>query len=639
MEEQITYIGVPLTVLGVLPILFNIVKASVIRYRLSKSIPWEIRPFYSISADPANGNVMVYVPPLICAHVNLWPKDMEEDWPLSRSMRFKRWSHKAFHGLILDCRVWLIFKSMTGSEIKTWIKIFMFGLCPCLLISSTRRKRFFARLRGGNRARDTRFWGIRETYALRSSRRNVSKDFSPTNLFSTDRSKYLYTPWMMMALDCGLIIRHSHLEKGIDTRFTVSIDMAIEKRVPLAMKWRDFVLFALAIGIDPNTLDPRQENFLLSSYESNTKIFHGSKVGDDLFLDFLPKYKNNYSVQRVLAWFNIMSIERDDKISCLPLGHETMVQLDGDTFNAYGHGFDPQDCPDPFAAALSWFFYDERVSEKHRPLPVSQRMLEMRDRSLIFLNALERQGILEQLVLSMFKKPLDVDDPTRKDTDEEVNPGLRVLNRLRTEMSRSDHLRSRSTLKIYERLRSLKDRVGNSKGPFMRLKFSEEDIKSLHESCPPALEFFEGYVYCSAEEEERDVLRSLWPHDEIMNLRSSFDPFSKQPAPEKVKLLSSPKNMGNEAHETSELDKMTLLAHILLATSRWGNTARQTWKVNVEFKFLLDKLREAKDREVAGVILPHLFKISEKGIYTAPSDAKMLSGLLGDGESRIVYLF
>lgn len=70
--DQITYIGVPLTVAGVIPLLWNMGKALWIRRKLLKSISPELRDYYSLIADPAAGTVTVVARTPRLALPGLW---------------------------------------------------------------------------------------------------------------------------------------------------------------------------------------------------------------------------------------------------------------------------------------------------------------------------------------------------------------------------------------------------------------------------------------------------------------------------------------------------------------------------------------------------------------------------------------
>ena len=61
LRFQITFIGIPLAVLGVMPLLWNMVKAFVIHNRLSASLPSKARKYFSLTMDPASGTVSVSI--------------------------------------------------------------------------------------------------------------------------------------------------------------------------------------------------------------------------------------------------------------------------------------------------------------------------------------------------------------------------------------------------------------------------------------------------------------------------------------------------------------------------------------------------------------------------------------------------
>ena len=58
---EITYIGIPLAVLGVMPLLWNMVKSFIILFRLLSSLSIQERKDYSLIMDPAAGSVSVGV--------------------------------------------------------------------------------------------------------------------------------------------------------------------------------------------------------------------------------------------------------------------------------------------------------------------------------------------------------------------------------------------------------------------------------------------------------------------------------------------------------------------------------------------------------------------------------------------------
>ncbi|KAK7631956.1 hypothetical protein IWX47DRAFT_908971 [Phyllosticta citricarpa] len=93
--DLITYIGVPLTVLGLLPIFWNIFLSLLIRYRLSASIPSEFRHFFDLIADPANGDVILTFRIPLCNNPGLWPAERPpQPEPVRKLLQL--WRHKVF---------------------------------------------------------------------------------------------------------------------------------------------------------------------------------------------------------------------------------------------------------------------------------------------------------------------------------------------------------------------------------------------------------------------------------------------------------------------------------------------------------------------------------------------------------------
>ncbi|KAM0800314.1 hypothetical protein BDR22DRAFT_963277 [Usnea florida] len=95
--DIITYIGVPLAVLGVMPLLWNMVKSFIIRYRLQYrwqySFPKDARKHYSFIMDPAAGTVTVGVdaPQLEFGNIlrsSLWRSN--QSFPFGRGFLYNR---------------------------------------------------------------------------------------------------------------------------------------------------------------------------------------------------------------------------------------------------------------------------------------------------------------------------------------------------------------------------------------------------------------------------------------------------------------------------------------------------------------------------------------------------------------------
>jgi hypothetical protein len=69
-------------------------------------------------------------------------------------------------------------------------------------------------------------------------------------------------------------------------------------------------------------------------------------------------------------------------------------------------GKDPQNCEDPFATACRWMLYLRRHrSTTGESIPVSQQMLEFRERALCYLRLLDRRGELRKKLQSLVQTP------------------------------------------------------------------------------------------------------------------------------------------------------------------------------------------------------------------------------------------
>lgn len=90
---QITYNGIPLAVLGVMPLLWNMVKGSIIRYRLLSSLSKRERKDYSLIMDPAAGSVSVGVDTPKLHFEILWRS-------LSPAFPSARWVSQCQNGLL-----------------------------------------------------------------------------------------------------------------------------------------------------------------------------------------------------------------------------------------------------------------------------------------------------------------------------------------------------------------------------------------------------------------------------------------------------------------------------------------------------------------------------------------------------------
>ncbi|KAK8156667.1 hypothetical protein BKA80DRAFT_312969 [Phyllosticta citrichinensis] len=380
--DLITYIGVPLTVLGILPILLNIAKALWIWYRLLQSLPRLLRPFYHLIIDPANGNVTVVARPLVCDHSGLWKK-VSVDTPLSfgRLEAFRHWCRRKYAALL------------HGQDVFEDIELQVIEDQPyeLPLFPPSRSKKVSIKPRA-----------IR----LRSG-------------------KLLRLPWMDVASAIGFgLERTTHPEA---MRFIVNSSLETKKPLPLPMKWSDFIWFSLAIGV--NAMDSalisnmRTPELPMMNVRRDATMMMLSKCDHDLHANLNPDdtiLELICSIRRALAWFEVMCFELGGQTYCRRLGNDTMP-LSEPFLRHFKH--EPQTFTDQLSAAATWISYNRlhlksledmnasknqhlentpRDTREQGALFVSQRLLEIQERSLCFLQELDKHGRPNGHLLSLF---------------------------------------------------------------------------------------------------------------------------------------------------------------------------------------------------------------------------------------------
>lgn len=232
---------------------------------------------------------------------------------------------------------------------------------------------------------------------------------------------------MSLVDHCGLVLKKSHHDEngdeedpsdGEESRFTVASDMRASDRTPLKMNWPQFVWLALALDI--SAYDPGWESgypCTLKNSENEPSIYLFYEE-DRLFAKFVLRGEPGYSLQRAFAWYNV----KLDGDRLLPLGHgeSAAVCLEsvtispelstcrlGKNLTSQGCsdaivGEEPQNCTNTLAAACSWMLYWRRQRlEFNELLPVSQHLLECRQRTLCHLKLLDTQNKLVTKVRSL----------------------------------------------------------------------------------------------------------------------------------------------------------------------------------------------------------------------------------------------
>ena len=663
-------------------------KAVWIRCKLSQSIPWEHRPFYSLIADPAAGTVTVVAQTPHLGQPGIWKTNVGPTKLPSAGWLSKHQRHKAFFRFIRA------FKSLLDL-FRSWD----------IVVSKT----FFHQLKKRMAHRrltwylenhsDRMFCELRLDPALKSSIHTEEL----TRPFYVQPPVLLYTTWMAVSLQCGFDVTMNDdfwsslkVQQPEEIRFVVDIDMNMEKPTPLAPKWPKFVLFALGIGANaygeglqltgPDSVGP---DFVDSHGRT---ILHASQVSDQWFIKFTDQgrvynsglsYTHQFSIRRALAWGNVMIVKRRESWFCWGLGQEGMAPLDSIEISsdlsswmilqansnippsgpepypgptelplyrppARITGDDPESHQDPLATAIMWLFYDDGCGTTEELLPISQRLQETRERGLCFLQQLDRIQSLESKVHKLLVVDSEQEKPSPARSEHEksttkIDVADQVLESLRKAFSSSAYLSKSSEL--YETLLRISEAFDKRDSPTARL------LVNLKESQSIKVKAFEAQIslletildrgpLVPESGDRREVLIDfglLAFNPMFKMLKSSYDPHDSGLATEKIEL-------GDNSDET------TLLAHILLSLANWEGSQREPWALD-DFAFLLvEQIRSTFEALLANhlprseykkavnsfkVVIDQGLKDAERGLYKAP--ALPLNDLLKKSE-RTVYL-
>ncbi|KAK8217875.1 hypothetical protein IWZ01DRAFT_523632 [Phyllosticta capitalensis] len=397
--NQITYIGIPLTVLGLMPIFWNIAKAFWIRFKLSRSIPWELRDYYNLITDPAAGTVTVVAP-------KLWIVDdfrnFFEFGKRSHTSSSKCGRHRVFHRLI-EAFTWRI-----STGLKAVIK-------P--LRSSPKGEDRSPSLEAATEE------GFEEDQiqdripALES----YSKMSPPLdNRIWAHPSSLLYRPWMTLAMSCNFEFQpqKSGEFENEETRFNVNIDWKIETPPRLKIGWTEFVFLASGFGANFFRFDPtkeEEENPLKSCLRDDMFLFHAS-YGGWIFQTHSGHW-HSFSIRTALAWYDLMLLEHDDGTrTCLSISTAEPAtpgifnpragcenELPG-IFSVFDSSL--EEILEPLSAAVTWMFYQNKCRELgDRFFPVNQQLQEARENVLWHFQTLKDEGRLEVEISATLAQP------------------------------------------------------------------------------------------------------------------------------------------------------------------------------------------------------------------------------------------
>lgn len=267
----------------------------------------------------------------------------------------------------------------------------------------------------------------------------------PFRSFKMPRRTLLGRTWMTLADRCALVLGSPEDDENAygtklerdeedEIRFSVESDTNANAPTPLRMDWAQFVWLSLALGVPPYnsewcdsypcTLKDIEGNALITLFESEGQFF----------ARLFTERNISYSLNRAFAWHNVI-LEREglwplgwQRKSHVPLnsvqispGLSTLLNTNEVERGASSvlRGKEAQDCEDPLASACRWMLYHRRYrSITGVSIPVSQQMMEFRERALCHLHLLDKKGQLEEKIRLLVRTALEPKDPVR--TSDEI---------------------------------------------------------------------------------------------------------------------------------------------------------------------------------------------------------------------------
>ncbi|KAK8254403.1 hypothetical protein HDK77DRAFT_661 [Phyllosticta capitalensis] len=275
--DVITYVGVPLTVAGLLPIVFNTMKIYTIRTRLLSSLPKQLLPSYKLFVDPSSGKQGSL-------------RDRSEDAAWSNL-----YGSFVFALPQLAPPLSIVFEVFLILYVYLYFIYFLLFVCHKPSLESLHEFEFAAFPRPDPHWPDL-----------------------TVKRFQLKPPLLLRRPWMELAAKCGF---------GLMPR------MRVRDTTPMAMSWKVFVLIALTISVDP--LDLRKEDLkftLKDRHSSNERQSSGleyiSNTSHEPADIMQVETKNgrwdvwivvgkalHHSVHQALAWSNTMCFSNGDRES------------------------------------------------------------------------------------------------------------------------------------------------------------------------------------------------------------------------------------------------------------------------------------------------------------------------------------
>ncbi|KAL1394213.1 hypothetical protein HDK64DRAFT_17159 [Phyllosticta capitalensis] len=576
-SDLITYIGVPLTVLGMVPILYNFGKALWIRYKLSSSIPWPLRQYYTLITDPASGTVTVVAPK---AWVPRFDRLFHEDSAFEHLGSNQGWFSKTRRHRVFY-RIMRRFKRGHKATIGLFRPV-----------SKTPPRVFSTSLAGFSKPEDP--W----MPALEPSPIN---DTSSKEVFRVNAADLLYRPWMSLFMKCNVGLQpYGILEcENEEVHFKVDIDWRIAyaprvKEIP----WFAFVLLALGLGVKFIGFDPKgKEVFLYSCMDNDglgylPPMFRFFVFDDEWTFRPEPMLSHSFSIRTALAWVSVMCLGRADSRTCRPLGRLREESVPSTILDSSGRCQMPvassyyhietfadaaEDMRDLLSAATTWMFYQHRCRKSGDAfLPVGQRLLETRQRILCRFQELDEEKCLEREIIDILGQHADSEAQSYSTLCNAISKRLRAAFHWSDFVTRSS--------KLHESLKNAASKIEeHQKHPtsdcdttYSESETTKNDIKTMQKM---VLDSSIGYRAALPFNAEKELMK----HPKYVELREQFDPHENDEVVEE-------RDFGDDSNG------MRKMAQILLALSPWEEAPRAKWELE---DGLASKLKQIEEKLVS----------------------------------------
>jgi hypothetical protein len=543
--------------------------------------------------------------------------------------------------------------------------------------SRSEKQGLYSQLRNSIRAMSMPFTA--HSTAMMARNATMNNTGSSPSLLCIERQYLLGRTWMLLVDYCGLILNHDEHDAGpsdeVESRLMVASDTKASDRTPLKMQWPQFVWLALALGVspyDPGWQSSYPRTLKNSENEDSIHLFYEE---DRLIAKVALKVEFTYSLRRAFGWYNI---ELDgDRLLALGNGESVPRRLKSVTIspelsacrigmdlNKEGTcntviGKEPQDCTNALAAACCWMFsWRRQRRELDQLLPVSQHVLEYRQRALCHLKLLEKEGKLNIGVRSLVlaKNIEDLDLQSVWDASAELLDSIIKATPLKTGVMKKDQLAKEELLSAQTQnivgpiIRQLRSSFASSTYVDRHAELSRR-IKSSHMKTSPEELLLLEPEWSSLEPKSGQSIKGRKEEDiyDLLpsNLRAEFE--------SAVQLWAS----NPDGHITcwNGRDGIGFLACIALALANWDIYGQEAWQLRDDLQSAVDQLRKtivdasqgkdslitpsiksARIHTLRGLSKDVCCNILSKGLYAAPSANPVTSLLHSREETSTVYL-